>query len=1211
MIKRGKRIILAISVFAMIMCSSNIAAGKIIYVDDDANGLNNGSSWENAYVYLPDALADANSSEKPIEIHVAQGTYITYPYIDQNNVREATFQLINDVNIIGGFAGITETNPDDRNIKQYQTILSGDIYGNDLNGNVDRAENSYHVVTSSGTDETAVLDGFTIKNGYANGSDDSRKCGAGLYNIEGSPTIINCTFSNNTANLFGGGMYSISGEPVISDCNFSNNISGKGGGIFQSQSNLTLNNCSFSLNKGAGVYTYDVNATLNDCVFIKNIGYTFGGGLAADGTISGPQRNTINVNNCKFICNTVQGSRAFGGGLYSNCDNIIISNCLFNSNTAKLGGGCFIGGNIGSGILTITNCTSVWDMADLGSFLYYNGYYGNISIRNTIAWYNENPLFFEKSQAQNLSINFSNIHGGWSGQGNIDEDPLFIDPFGQDLIGGTEDDDLRFSLFSPCIDSGDPYYIAAINETDLDDNARIVSGRIDMGAYEFKNVVYVDDDANGLNDGSSWENAFCYLQDALNTVPTGYQILVAQGFYTPDLGFLPDEDTEEEYGIRESTFRLYDNITIRGGYAGVYADNPDARDYKLYKTILSGDLNGNDIDVNTTNNLIEDISREDNCFHIITCDSNSIIDGFVITGGRANGEQTSTGNYEKKGGALYNTGSPTILNCTFNWNYASEAGGAIYSNGGDLHLTNCVFSCNSAPNYGGGLLIQNSNSDITDCYFENNNSSYGGGIYCYSTNLNLDNCEFIKNIGSTMGGGLFILNKTATLNNCRFIGNTANLYGGGIFDASENTCISGCLFSGNNANQGGGCHSDSTLTITNCTSAWNTAAGSFLRYAGDNGKIINTIVRHDTINNVYAQSLSVYFSNILGNWPGHGNIDINPFFVDPLGPDLVGGTEDDNLRLSPISPCVDSGQLSYEPIFTETDLDGNPRIVGDNIDMGAYEFQRDIYVDDNAPYDNDSIEEGTRNHPLNNIQEAIDIAKDGYKILVLPGLYDKINFLGKAITVAGIEGAAVIEPETGPGPNSFDQDAVTFYSGEDSNSVLKNFIIKNSGLAISLNYGSSPTIQNITFVDNLFGIAAYEDSNPDIRNCIFYNNTNGDLFGCKAWYSCFKDANLTKGNFYADPLFVDAANGDYHLKSEGWRWNEQNESWTWDEVTSPCIDAGDPCSPLGDEPMSISRDPNNSFGLNQRINMGAYGGTPQASMPPLGWIPLNNEWYIP
>jgi parallel beta-helix repeat protein len=224
-------------------------------------------------------------------------------------------------------------------------------------------------------------------------------------------------------------------------------------------------------------------------------------------------------------------------------------------------------------------------------------------------------------------------------------------------------------------------------------------------------------------------------------------------------------------------------------------------------------------------------------------------------------------------------------------------------------------------------------------------------------------------------------------------------------------------------------------------------------------------------------------------------------------------------------------------------------------------------------------------------------------------VYSKIDFIGKAITVAGTEGAPVIEGwslgRAGRVVGVLKEDAVTFHTGEGPGSVLKNFIIRNSGMAISLNYGSSPTIRNITIVDNDFGIAAYENSNPDISNCIFWNNRDGDLFQCEARYSCLEDDAQGEGNISVNPLFSgeangywhDEGNGDYHLKSEGWRYT-QAESWTWDDVTSPCIDAGDPASPLGDELMSVR-----NYGVNLRINMGAFGGTCQASIPPLDWFP--------
>ncbi len=130
------------------------------------------------------------------------------------------------------------------------------------------------------------------------------------------------------------------------------------------------------------------------------------------------------------------------------------------------------------------------------------------------------------------------------------------------------------------------------------------------------------------------------------------------------------------------------------------------------------------------------------------------------------------------------------------------------------------------------------------------------------------------------------------------------------------------------------------------------------------------------------------------------------------------------------------------------------------------------------------------------IQKGIDRAEADDTVLVWPGLYrESINFKGKAITLKSAADAAVIEA---PGA-----DAVTFHAGEGPDSVLKNFVIRNSGLAVSLNYGSTPKISNLTVVDNDFGVAAYENSNPDVSNCIFANNRYGDLFGCTARYSCF------------------------------------------------------------------------------------------------------------
>ena len=176
----------------LLVITWNAALAKIIYVDDDAVGANDGSSWVDAYTYLQDALADANSADKPAEIRVAQGVYKP----DQGNGITpgdwyATFTLINGVAIRGGYAGSGEPDPNARDVEAFATILSGDLAGDDVDVNdpadlldePTRRENSSTVVMGSGTDDTAVLDGLTITAGQYYGVDIAGPVGgAGMFN---------------------------------------------------------------------------------------------------------------------------------------------------------------------------------------------------------------------------------------------------------------------------------------------------------------------------------------------------------------------------------------------------------------------------------------------------------------------------------------------------------------------------------------------------------------------------------------------------------------------------------------------------------------------------------------------------------------------------------------------------------------------------------------------------------------------------------------------------------------------------------------------------------------------------------------------------------------------------------------------------------------------------------------------------------------------
>ncbi|MBN2271148.1 MAG: hypothetical protein JXN61_11070, partial [Sedimentisphaerales bacterium] len=213
-----------LTALVLCFCIPAAAAGRIIYVDADATGANNGLNWSNAYNHLQDALADAAPGAKPVQIRVAGGLYRPDERagVTPGN-RQATFQMINGATVSGGYAGFGEAEPDARDIEAYETVLSGDLAGDDV-GSANNAENSYHVVTGSGANASAVLDGFTIAGGNANGLGDDSS-GGGMFNASASsPAVANCVFSGNLAAMHGGGMYNEgSCSPTLTDCTFSNN----------------------------------------------------------------------------------------------------------------------------------------------------------------------------------------------------------------------------------------------------------------------------------------------------------------------------------------------------------------------------------------------------------------------------------------------------------------------------------------------------------------------------------------------------------------------------------------------------------------------------------------------------------------------------------------------------------------------------------------------------------------------------------------------------------------------------------------------------------------------------------------------------------------------------------------------------------------------------------------------------------------------------
>lgn len=330
---------------------TSTAFPQTIYVDVNATGSAlDGSTWCDAYLHLQDALAEAAAAGGTInEIRVANGAYKP----DQGNTqtpgdREATFELVSSVTLIGGFAGCGAPDPHDRDIVVYETVLSGDLAADDVKVPVDdlrteptRSENSLHVVTSRGTDELTFFVGFTVRGGNAYVNDTTRGLnGGGMLVSLGSLTLRHCTFRENSAHTSGGGIACFNSTLTVTRCTFVGNTAhqtvGGGGGMYNTESILSIASSVFTGNTSNGLFSRGGG--------IYNIGF-----------------NDIVMTDCVFSGNSAER----GGGIWQPTE---LTRCLFSGNSAKRGGGVY---NVGNP--TLTFCTFSGNRAHSGAGMYNIG----------------------------------------------------------------------------------------------------------------------------------------------------------------------------------------------------------------------------------------------------------------------------------------------------------------------------------------------------------------------------------------------------------------------------------------------------------------------------------------------------------------------------------------------------------------------------------------------------------------------------------------------------------------------------------------------------------------------------------------------------------------------------------------------------------------------------------------------------------------------
>lgn len=289
-------------------------------------------------------------------------------------------------------------------------------------------------------------------------------------------------------------------------------------------------------------------------------------------------------------------------------------------------------------------------------------------------------------------------------------------------------------------------------------------------------TIYVDDDAPPGGDGRSWDTAYRSLQDALqwgeplppeppeddpcepgdpvvravvSALPDltdrrpDTEIRVAQGVYKPDQGI------RQNPGDRIATFRLVSGVSLKRGYAGVGASDPNARDIALYETVLSGDLAGNDVEVDDPCDLWREPSRSENAYHVVTTsgtDANTILEGFTITGGNA---------YEYNWHPL----APNIHN----------SGGGLRNDGGSPSVRSCRFVRNSVEAYGGGMCNREDAAlCVIDCEFVENAARLGGGVFNEDSEASLENCQLRRDWAFSAGGAMYNDASTVSCWQCSF-----------------------------------------------------------------------------------------------------------------------------------------------------------------------------------------------------------------------------------------------------------------------------------------------------------------------------------------------------------------------------------------------------------------------------------------------------------
>ena len=502
---------------------------------------------------------------------------------------------------------------------------------------------------------------------------------------------------------------------------------------------------------------------------------------------------------------------------------------------------------------------------------------------------------------------------------------------------------------------------------------------------------------------------------------------------------------------------------------------------------------------------------------------------------------------------------------------------------------------NGRSRKGGGIECSSSSPSLENVTITSNSASWeGGGMYCYSSSPSLENVTITGNSASTYGAGMYCSSSSPSLENVTITGNSAGWDGGGIYCEHSFPSLENVTITSNNASySGGGIYCSSSSPSFNATNRCNIYSNTIENmrgfgvdiYTTYNFGIIDVIVDTFTVmtpTDYYATPIDNFTFDILNSI--NGNMINSDVYVSVNGDDYNTGTSADE----PFRTINHALSMIYSDSANINTIHIEPGIYSETTNGEMFPINWSNYVNLSGSNQEYTILDANNMSGVMEFNYITHAIIENITITNGQGSGSYPNFTGGGITF--IDSSPSLENVTITG-NSAGWGGGGIYCYVNSSPSLENVTITgnsaSNGGGIYCYNNSSPSLENVTITGNSAssygggGIYTNDDisvinciisdnsgnygiyvssGNPDITYSDFYNNENGNFYNCGQWIGVNVTTNANGDscdayyNIQLDPLFVDSLNGDYHL------------SWANypipDSTKSPCIDAGDPTSPL-------------------------------------------------